>query len=242
LGLIGIFYCFDQRNFRRAPKTVREEETRSETWQFEGLRNLAFLGLILGAVFVKSPPGLSEALMVGAALGSYWSTPKPVHEANGFSFGPIQEVAWLFVGIFATMVPALDHLEAHAAELGLASEMRFFWCSGSLSAVLDNAPTYLTFLAAAMGRHQLSLNQRPDVATFLALYDHELMAISLGAVCFGAMTYIGNGPNFMVKSIAEQAKVSTPGFFGYLVRYALPILVPLFGLVALLFFSRWRVF
>jgi Na+/H+ antiporter NhaD/arsenite permease-like protein len=140
------------------------------------------------------------------------------------------------------MVPALDYLEVHAAELGLASELRFFWSTGVLSALLDNAPTYLTFLAAAMGRHNLSLNSREDVAAFLAQHDHELIAISLGAVFFGAMTYIGNGPNFMVKSISEQAKVKTPGFFAYLFKFAVPILLPFFAIVSLLFFSPWRVF
>jgi len=242
LGIIAIFYVFDRRNFMRASQAVRERATSHETWTFDGLRNLVFLGVILVAVFLRQPPGLSEALMVGAALGSYFTTPRPIHEANDFNFAPIKEVAWLFVGIFATMVPALDYIEIHAAEMGLASEMRYFWNSGILSALLDNAPTYLTFLAAAMGRHQLSLNSREDVTTFVAQHDHELIAISLGAVFFGAMTYIGNGPNFMVKSISEQAKVKTPGFFAYLFQYAVPILLPFFVIVSLLFFSRWRVF
>ena len=108
--------------------------------------------------------------------------------------------------------------------------------------IKDMVRAYLTFLAAAMGRQQLSLSQPADLATFVAHHDHELIAISLGAVFFGAMTYIGNGPNFMVKSIADAAKVKTPSFGEYFFRYALPILVPLFALVALLFFSPWRVF
>src|SRR5688572_14559980 len=222
-GIIAIFYAFDRRNFLRAAKAVREMETAHETWTFDGLRNAVFLGVILVAVFLRNPPGLSEGLMVAAALGSYFTTPKSIHEANDFNFAPIREVAWLFVGIFATMVPALDYLEVHAAELGLDTETKFFWLTGSLSALLDNAPTYLTFLAAAMGRHQLSLSSNADVQTFVAQHDHELIAISLGAVFFGAMTYIGNGPNFMVKSIAEQAKVKTPSFFAYLFQYAVPI-------------------
>ena len=93
-----------------------------------------------------------------------------------------------------------------------------------------------------MGRHHLSLNSPADMTTFLAQHDHELVAISLGAVFFGAMTYIGNGPNFMVKSISDQAKVKTPSFFAYLFKYAVPILLPFFVLVSILFFSRWRVF
>ncbi len=242
LGIVAIFYCFDRRNFTRASKAIRDKETASETWRFDGLPNLAFLGIILAAVFIKTPVGLSEALMLGAAAGSYFTTRPPIHRANDFSFAPIREVAWLFVGIFATMVPALDYLGVHAAELGLDSEMKFFWLTGSLSAVLDNAPTYLTFLAAAMGRHHLTLNSKEDVHTFLASHDHELIAISLGAVFFGAMTYIGNGPNFMVKSIAEQAKVRTPGFFAYLFKFAIPILLPLFAIISAVFFSRWRLF
>jgi Na+/H+ antiporter NhaD/arsenite permease-like protein len=242
LGIIAIFYLLDQGNYLRASIQVRERATAHETWKFEGLRNLVFLGVILVAVFLRHPPGLSEALMIAAALGSYFTTPRPVHEANDFNFAPIKEVAWLFVGIFATMVPALDYLEIHAAEFGLASEMRYFWNTGILSALLDNAPTYLTFLAAAMGRHQLSLNSREDVSAFVAQHDHELIAISLGSVFFGAMTYIGNGPNFMVKAISEQSKVKTPGFFAYVFQYAVPILLPFFVIVSLLFFSRWRVF
>ena len=108
--------------------------------------------------------------------------------------------------------------------------------------MLDNAPTYLSFLAAAMGRRHFSLNSEEDVQGFLQNHPHELLAVSLGAVFFGAVTYIGNGPNFMVKSIAEHAKVSTPSFFAYLFKYALPILLPVFALVSLLFFSRWRLF
>jgi Na+/H+ antiporter NhaD/arsenite permease-like protein len=242
LGLIAIFYALDSRNFLRAPKPIRDKETAHETWKVDGLHNLAFLGLILGAVFLRNPPGLSEALMVGAAVGSYFTTARPVHEANDFTFAPVKEVAWLFVGIFATMVPALDYLELHADKLGLNSAMKFYWFTGALSGVLDNAPTYLTFLAAAMGRQHLSLSNPADLSTFVGQHGHELVAISLGAVFFGAMTYIGNGPNFMVKSIADAAKVKTPSFGEYFFRYALPILVPLFALVALLFFSRWGVF
>ncbi|NBV21692.1 MAG: sodium:proton antiporter [Proteobacteria bacterium] len=238
LGLIGIFFCFDTKNFLRAPQPVRDAETARETWAIVGWHNLAFLGLILTAVFLRNPPGLSEALMVLAAVGSYFTTPKPVHTANDFTFAPVKEVAWLFAGIFATMVPALDYLESHATALGLDSPMKFYWFTGALSGVLDNAPTYLAFLAAALGREHLSVNAPADVVAFTAQQGPTLLAISLGAVFFGAMTYIGNGPNFMVKSIAEAAKVKTPSFGGYLFRYALPILLPLLVLVGLLFFAK----
>jgi len=242
LGMIAVFYAFDRPNFLRASAAVRERETASGSWKFDGTRNLLFLGVILGAVFVRHPAGLSEALMIGAAVAAYFTTPKPIHEANDFTFAPIKEVAWLFLGIFATMVPALDYLGSHAGQLGLDTEMKVFWLTGALSATLDNAPTYLAFLAAAMGRHELSLNSAADMQAFMAAHDHELIAISLGAVFFGAMTYIGNGPNFMVKAIAEQAKVKTPTFSGYLFKFAVPILLPFFVVVSLLFFSRWRIF
>lgn len=240
--LLAVFYVLDRANFLRAPRAVRESETAHEEWRFDGLKNLCWLAVILVAIFRRHPPFLSEALMIGAAVGSYFMTPKPIHEANDFNFHPIREVAWLFVGIFATMVPALDYLEANAKSLGLSSPITFYWLTGSLSAVLDNAPTYLTFLAAAMGLHDLTLNEPEQVRQLVAGHPRELIAISLGAVFFGAMTYIGNGPNFMVKSIADHAKVHCPAFFAYTIKYAFPILLPIFAVVSLLFFSEWRLF
>jgi Na+/H+ antiporter NhaD/arsenite permease-like protein len=242
LALLGIFYALDRSNFRRAPLSLRERVTESEQWQFKGGRNVGFLALILIAVFVKRPAGLSEGLMLAAAAGSWFATPRSVHAANEFNFHPVREVAWLFLGIFATMVPALDYLEFHAKDLGLNSPMAFFWLTGVMSATLDNAPTYLTFLAAAMGLHGLSLNNPADVRQLVGSHDEQLVAISLGAVFFGAMTYIGNGPNFMVKAVCEHAKVKTPGFFEFVLRYSLPMLLPVLALVGLLFFSKWKVF
>jgi Na+/H+ antiporter NhaD/arsenite permease-like protein len=137
--LLAVFAVFDQRNFLRAPREVREAETAVEKFRVQGLANFGWLALILVAVFVKNPPGLREALMVAASVGSLLTTAKPVREANHFSFGPIKEVAWLFLGIFASMVPALDYLELHAASLGLSTPLHFYWSSGALSGVLDNA-------------------------------------------------------------------------------------------------------
>ena len=233
-GLIGIFFVLDRQNFLRAPKSIREKETQREIWKVEGWRNLVFLGVILAAVFIKHPAGLGEALMFAAGIASWFATPERIHRANVFTFHPIREVAWLFLGIFATMTPVLDYMEIHAGALGLDSEMKYYWFTGLLSGTLDNAPTYLTFLAAAMGREHLSLNQPYDVLTFVAKHDHQLIAISLGAVFFGAMTYIGNGPNFMVRAISQQAKVQTPGFFSYILKYAVPILLPLLAFISLL--------
>ena len=154
-----------------------------------------------------------------------------MHRANSFSFGPIKEVAWLFAGIFITMTPALEILPAHARDLGLSTPEAFYWATGFLSAVLDNAPTYAAFLATSVGLHGGSLEDAAGVLHEVARHGAFLQAISLGAVFFGAMTYIGNGPNFMVKAVAEEAGVPMPGFFGYLVRYALPILLPALFLV-----------
>lgn len=242
--LIGIFLVFDFLNFAKPPKEISEALTAEEKWRFDGLQNLIFVAVIIAAVlFNKSLPiFVPELIMLGAAVASYFTTPRQVHESNHFNFEPIKEVAWLFIGIFATMVPALDYLELHSGELGLHSPMQFYWGTGLLSGFLDNAPTYLTFLAAALGDQHLSINNPADVLKFIESDNHLLVAISLGAVFFGAMTYIGNGPNFMVKNIAQQLGVETPSFFEYLLRYAVPILLPVFIIIALLFFSPWRIF
>ncbi len=242
--LLGIFYIFDTINFRKPPRAVTGRMTASETWRFDGLHNLVFLAIIIGAVAGHKflPPFAPDILMIGAAAGSFFTTASSVHQSNDFNFAPIKEVAWLFFGIFATMVPALDYLEGNAGQLGLHSPMQFYWATGALSAFLDNAPTYLTFLAAAMGNEGLSVNDPAQVLQFAQTDSRFLMAISLGAVFFGACTYIGNGPNFMVKNIAHQLNVKTPGFFGYALRYAVPILIPVYFIIAILFFSPWRVF
>ena len=232
-GLLAVFYVMDRINFRRAPEAVRELETAREEFRIDGKRNFALIGVILAAVFLPSP--WREAIMVAAAAASWRITPGEVHEMNHFNFHPINEVAWLFFGIFGTMVPALDYLQLHSDMLGVETPVQFYGFTGVLSAVLDNAPTYLTFLAAALGQKGLDLSSPADVAALASAHGDILAAISLGAVFFGAATYIGNGPNFMVKAIAEKADVKTPSFFGYVLRYSLPILLPLLILTALLF-------
>jgi Na+/H+ antiporter NhaD/arsenite permease-like protein len=287
--LLAFFFLVDLRNYYSAPKEVRQRLAEpSDQWRFEGLWNLVFLLLILGAVFVKGPLLLRELLMFLAAGASYFCTWKSIHEANHFNFHPIKEVALLFVGIFATMMPALDWLQLHAGELAgrNPSPGLFYWGSGSLSSVLDNAPTYLSFLSATFGIFvdpQLvttvqELSQHPLDPALLAaqaepvrqtlqtlqhlqpaalasgkvsremvemaflLGNNSLMrylaAISIGAVFFGANTYIGNGPNFLVKSIAEDQKVNTPGFIAYILRFTLPFMLPMLFLVWFLFFRR----
>src|SRR6266849_4006737 len=234
LGLLLIFYLVDRHNFRRAPAVVREEETAARKINIEGLRNIFFLAIILGAVFIERPPFLREAIMLAAATGSYFATPKSVHAANEFSFAPAKEVGWLFLGIFLTMVPVLDYMQLHARDLAIntpATPVRFFWIAGGLSAVLDNAPTYLTFLANALGRFGLSIEDPAAVQQFLSSGQAEMAAISMGAVLFGAATYIGNSPNFMIKTIAEQHKVHTPSFVGFVIKFSVPILLPVLLLV-----------
>lgn len=287
-ALLLIFFAVDYRNYRRAPAAVRDELTGHEKWRFEGLSNVFFLAIILGSVFVHKPEFLREGLMIAAAAGSYFTTRKQIHEANQFDFHPIQEVAILFIGIFATMMPALDWLQANASELKTATPSLFYWGSGSLSSMLDNAPTYVCFLKTIFGRfvdpdvvsqvQHLIQTHGTDLAnvtgahaeeinqTYLALqkyhasalasgtvgadeikvacllgnakYNGYVIAVSIGAVFFGACTYIGNGPNFMVKSIAEQQKARTPSFLIYIFRYAVPLMLPVLLAVWWLFFRH----
>jgi len=199
--------------------------------------------VIIGAVFLPEWPFLREGVMVGAAVASWFLTPKVVHAENHFSFGPIKEVASLFIGIFVTMMPALSYLEEHGSEFGLTRPVHYYFASGSLSAVLDNAPTYVNFLklaqVSAAAAHPAEFaaaapgDEKAAVAVLLAQQPNLIIAVSLGAVFFGAMTYIGNGPNFMVKSIAESANVHVPSFFGYVFKYSLPILLPILAAVGI---------
>lgn len=231
--LLAIFYVVDKRNFYRAPGTVREKETAHETWQCEGLANLFFLAVIVGAVFVNRPVFLRELLMIAAAAGSYFTTPKSVHAANAFNFHPAIEVAVLFAGIFATMIPALAWLNHNAAALLGQSPPPgiFYWGTGGLSAVLDNAPTYLGFLSALFGVAGTS-----NISALLDQKTAHLLAISIGAVFFGAATYIGNGPNFLIKAIAEQRGVSVPSFLEFVWKFSLPFLLPVLAIIWLLYF------
>ncbi len=233
--LLAIFFFMDRANFLRAPKAIRAMETAKETWEFRGLHNVFFIGLILFAV-LQLPMWWRELAMLAAALGSWFSTKREIHKANDFNLHPLMEVVWLFIGIFATMVPALQYLQAQPPPL--TSPGAFYWATGALSGLLDNAPTYLAFLATALGGQHLSLDSAADIAVFVKDHAATLRAISLGAVLFGAMTYIGNGPNFMVKAIAEHSKVKTPTFIGYVVRFALPILLPVLAAVWLVLFAR----
>ena len=241
--LLGVFFLYDRRSFQHMPRRLQQEAaSEPETWRFDGAINVLFLAVIIGAVFLPPAYFLREAVMVATAVASYFLTPKQVHEENAFTFAPIKEVGFLFVGIFATMMPALGYLEQHGVEFGFTRPLQYYFASGSLSAVLDNAPTYVNFLQLAQ---TTAMAENPAAfagltapeATRALLVQRPLfvIAVSLGSVFFGAMTYIGNGPNFMVKSIAHDAGVHCPTFFGYVLRYSLPILLPILALTGWLF-------
>lgn len=253
--LLAIFFVVDKIDFAKTPraskskinsssssfsssssKNLRENEDEDEEdskRRIVGLPNLFFLALILAAVFLEHPPFVREGLMLAAAAGSYFTTKKSIHAANGFNFHPAIEVAILFAGIFATMIPALAWLEHQASALlgPNPSPGIFYWGTGGLSAVLDNAPTFLGFLSALFG-----VAGTDQIGGLLAQKAAHVLAISIGAVFFGAATYIGNGPNFMVKAIAEQNGVRMPSFGEFVVKFSLPFLLPVLVTVWLLFF------
>jgi len=175
---------------------------------------------------------LREIVLVILILASWFTTKQQIRKDNNYSWGPIIEVAVLFVGIFATMTPALLFLEANAGNLGITEPWQFVYATGALSSFLDNAPTALAFHSVALGLDP-ALNAG---ATMVAGIPEVLLkAISMGAVFFGAMTYIGNGPNFMVKAIAEQNKIQMPSFFGYMFKFSLIVLLPIYIITQLIF-------
>jgi Na+/H+ antiporter NhaD/arsenite permease-like protein len=304
-ALLAVFYGVDWVAQRKLPRGGQEAAPNSPSVSIQGIPNLFLIFAVLAGVLLHdrlvhmAHLPWRELIMVGAISVSLWTTPPKLHRENVFQFAPIREVALLFVGIFAAMVPALNYLSNHAQERTfnrlLNTPGQFYFASGGLSAVLDNAPTYMTFLETEMGRqprHEIAFiteivkderKDRPDDGDFrqffiqnadkyptpgaqqaarerldrifiegLIKYHKEavrdgrmtgdqiqvayllgdeklnlyIVAISLGAVFFGAMTYIGNGPNFMVKAIAEDAGVNCPSFFGYIVVYSLPVLLP----------------
>ena len=235
--LLGIFYWIDRRNFRRMPERLQHQViAEGEKTIITGGHNVVWLAVVIGAVFIQNPPFLREGVMLAAAAACYFTTKREIYLSNKFTFGPVLEVGYLFIGIFLTMMPALDWLAANARTIGADSPQTLYWATGILSAVLDNAPTYLTFLAASMGAAGMQIGNRADVLSFLGTHEAQVVAISVAAVFFGAMTYIGNGPNFMVKSIAQHSGVQMTGFFGYIGKFTLPILVPILLIVWILFF------
>jgi len=230
-----VFFVLDLINLRARKRPIHESEITQ--WRCDGAHNFLFLFALLAAL-IAVPAGWREPLVVLTALGSYLGTSQRIRDANGFSFAPLKEIGWLFLGIFGTMIPILDYMERSAEKLGLASQAAFYWGTGLLSALLDNAPTYLAFFAAALGLHHFEINDPLQVANFISKNGGELTALSLGAAFFGALTYIGNAPNLLVKTIAEHAHAPTPSFVGYICKFAIPVLIPIFALISILFFSR----
>lgn len=251
-GLDVYFWGKEDEIVRRKP------ELPPERLGLEGTHNLLFLAGVLAAVVVSGAWKPGEVALFGIHVGieslardtfvvlmlagSWFTTPRPVREANGYTWEPIREVAILFAAIFATIIPVLAILKAgeQGALAGLIRTVRepahYFWATGVLSSFLDNAPTYLAFLSTALGRFYPELPTREAIAELIRSHGDFLRAISTGAVFMGANTYLGNAPNFMVKAIAEESGVEMPSFFGYLVRYAVPFLFPVFLLAAWIFF------
>jgi len=219
--LLAVFYFIDRRHDARAPRPPGGREDR---WRLEGLWNLVFLTVIGASVAAPLPPLLRQGLMVGAAAGSCFLTARRVHEANEFSFRPIIEVAILFFAIFATMMPALDRLREAGGNL---TPGRVYWSAGVLSAFLDSAPAYLAFFSAVAGHAGGGIHALPA---------ELISALSVGTVVFGALTYVGNGPNLMVKSIVDHQRIQSPSFLAYLFKWAVPVILPLLILLWLIFF------
>jgi Na+/H+ antiporter NhaD/arsenite permease-like protein len=226
--LLALYFVWDTREYTREPiAALRRDRAQVEPLRVQGVSNIAWLvGVVLAVALLHAP--WREAAIVAFAALSLWRTPRVVRRANGFTASPIVEVAVLFAGIFLTMIPALEILRLRGGELGVRAPWHFFWASGILSSWLDNAPTYLAFLA---------LGQALGLAREVVGVPHAILAaIAVGSVSMGANSYIGNAPNFMVKSIAEEQGVKMPSFFGYML-YSGAVLVPLFVLVTVLFFS-----
>lgn len=253
--LLALFYVLDSWLYRREGVTaVDPTPDNSERFGFDGAANFVLLGAVVALVLtsgiwqpgiafdvagtvVELPSLVRDAGMVVVTLVSLAITPGRVHEANQFSWGPMQEVAKLFAGIFLTIIPVIAMLQAgengpfsavvravtHAD--GTANPAAYFWATGLLSSLLDNAPTYLVFFNTAGGQAAELMGPLADV----------LAAISAGAVFMGAVTYIGNAPNLMVKAIAEDQNVKMPSFFGYML-WSCGILLPLFALLTWVFF------
>jgi len=225
--LLLAYFVWDTTQYtRESIAAIRRDRTQVQPLRVRGVLNgLWLVGVILAVAFLHEPA--REAAIIGLVILSLWQTPAEIRRANGFTYYPIVEVAVLFFGIFLTMIPALEILRLRGGELGVREPWQFFWVTGMLSSFLDNAPTYLTFLA---------LGQGLGLAREVVDVPHVVLTgIAVGAVAMGANTYIGNAPNFMVKSIAEETGVKMPSFFGYMLYSGL-VLLPLFVLVTFLFF------
>jgi Na+/H+ antiporter NhaD/arsenite permease-like protein len=225
--LLLVYFVWDSTQYVREPiAALVRDRAQMEPLRIQGgLNALALAGVVLAVAFLREPA--RELAIVALAGLSLWRTPRSIRRANGFTASPMVEVAVLFFGIFLTMIPALELLRLRGGELGVREPWQFFWVAGTLSSFLDNAPTYLTFLALAQGL---------GLAKEVVGVPHAILTgISVGAVAMGANSYIGNAPNFMVKAIAEEAGVKMPSFLGYML-YSGAVLIPLFVLVTVVLF------
>ena len=241
-ALLIIYFIVDTYYHKKEPAAaILRDETNIRPIKIQGKRNLIFLvGVVLAVAFLNEQylsfininpyfKFIREAVILLMAYLSMKFTPHLLRTSNNFTWHPIQEVAYLFLGIFVTMVPALLYLEVNAKHLGVQSVSQFYYYTGLLSSFLDNTPTAVTF-------HSLAMGLGITTGTLVAGIPEELLkAISTAAVFFGAMTYIGNGPNFMVKAVAEENNIKMPDFFSYMFKFSIIVLLPLFILMELLF-------
>lgn len=251
LVLLLIYFCMDSYYYKKEHWTALSADARERVpMRIGGKINFIYLlGVILSVAFInegyipqmgeENAPlwikYLREIVLLSLTFLSLYTTKRKVrYELNKYSWSPIIEVAVLFLGIFTTMTPALAYLNAHAADLGFSHTWQFYYSTGALSSFLDNTPTAVAFYEVAKGLTpvQMALFGESMVA---GIPEILLKAISLGAVMFGSMTYIGNGPNFMVKAIAEENGIKMPSFFGYMFKFSLIILLPVYILVQLIF-------
>jgi Na+/H+ antiporter NhaD/arsenite permease-like protein len=240
--LLLIYYFTDAHHHRKEPsKALQSDKAHIQPLKICGTLNFVWLlGVILAVALVneQTVPALGqtvylkfarEAVILAMAALSWFTTRRQVRHWNHFAWHPILEVGYLFLGIFITMVPCLLYLQSHAASLGLRLPAHFYYAGGALSSFLDNTPTAVTFHSLALG-----LGIKTGALT-AGIPDALLKAIAAGSVFFGSMTYIGNGPNFMVKAVAEHAHIKMPHFFAYMLKFSLIVLLPIFILVQLLF-------
>jgi Na+/H+ antiporter NhaD/arsenite permease-like protein len=242
LLLLIIYFFVDSYFHKKEPKSsIMRDITNLRPIKIQGKRNFIFLiGVVLAVAFINEQyfgfillneyyRFIRELVIILAAYLSLLFTPKLLRVSNSFTWHPIEEVAYLFLGIFITMVPCLLYLEANAKLIGLSSVQQFYYYTGMLSSFLDNTPTAVTFYSLALGLGQQSANLVAGIP------EEILKGICTSAVFFGSMTYIGNGPNFMVKAVAEENNIKMPDFFSYIYKFSLIVLLPVFVIVQLLF-------
>ena len=241
-ALLVIYFIFDSIYYKKEDiSSLRRDEEYIKPLKIEGKRNFIFLIMVISAVAILNEHYISilyynhylkfirEIVILLAAYLSLLFTPKLLRVSNNFTWGPIREVAYLFLGIFITMIPCLLYLESNAKVLGVTTPTQFYYYTGILSSFLDNTPTAVTF-------HSLALGLGENTLTIVAGIPEDLLvSICLGAVFFGSMTYIGNGPNFMVKAVAEENNIKMPDFISYMVKFSLIVLLPVFILTQLIF-------